>query len=75
MPDFAVNMSMTPIMLAAAGSATWGMLAGTVVAVARSRRRWERDVFAATRAALRARLLRGPIARIIASNGVLANFF
>jgi predicted benzoate:H+ symporter BenE len=41
MPDLIFSMNIAPIVLAAAGSAMWGMLAGSLVTAKRLRRREE----------------------------------
>jgi hypothetical protein len=68
MPDLVVNMTLAPIVLAAAGSASGTMIAGLCVNALRSRRqvwRWRGGY---------ARALRAAIARIIAPDAYLARF-
>jgi hypothetical protein len=68
MPDLVVNMTLAPIVLAAAGSASGTMLTGLCVSAMRSRRGW------VTRPRRYARALRIAIARIIAPDAYFAGY-
>lgn len=68
MPDLVVNMTLAPLVLAAAGSASGTMLTGLCVSALRSRRRWS------MRPVRYARALRIAIARIIAPDAYFASY-